>query len=80
MSLNLVRSLGVGKFLEWGVMSSKCSASGVLVFYNNRVVEIVCMQMVEFSILCLFKNCKDGFVWVFTRVHEPSTGRNREDF
>ena len=32
MSLGVVRSLGVGRFLEWGVLNAKGAAGGVLVF------------------------------------------------
>ena len=33
-----------------------------------------------FSILCRFKNCVDGVVWVFTGVYGPVCGRDREEF
>ena len=32
MSLGVVRSLGVGRFLEWGVLNARSAAGGVLVF------------------------------------------------
>ena len=33
-----------------------------------------------FSILCRFKNCEDGILWIFTRVYDPMCRRNRESF
>ena len=32
MSLGVVRSLGVGRFLEWGVLNARGAAGGVVVF------------------------------------------------
>ena len=62
MSRRIVHSLGVGKFLGWGAMSARGAAGGVVVFWDNRVLELVGMEVGLFSILCRFKNCKDGFL------------------
>ena len=45
MSLGVVRSLGVGRFLEWGVLNARGAAGGVLVFWDNRVLELVGMEV-----------------------------------
>ena len=50
MSLGVVRSLGVGRFLEWGVLNARGAVGGVLVFWDNRVLELVGMEVGLFSI------------------------------
>ena len=50
MSIGVVRSLGVGRFLEWGVLNVKGAVGGVLVFWDNRVLELVGMEVGLFSI------------------------------
>ena len=80
MSLGVVRSLGVGRFLEWGVLNARGAAGGVLVFWDNRVLELVGMEVGLFSISCRFKNCEDGFSWIFSGVYGPTLKRYRELF
>ena len=62
MSRGLVRSLGVGRFLEWGAMVSRGAVGGIVVFWDNRVLELVDLEKGVFSIFCHFKNCEDGFI------------------
>ena len=62
MSRGLVRSLGVGRFLEWGVVDSRGATDGIVVFWDNRVLELVDLEKGVFSISCHFKNCEDGFI------------------
>ena len=80
MSCSLVRSLGVGRFLEWGALDSRGMAGGVLVFWDTRVLELIEMEIGNFSVSYQFKNVEDGFCWVFTGVYGPAVGRFREDF
>ncbi|RVX12646.1 LINE-1 reverse transcriptase-like [Vitis vinifera] len=42
---------------------------GVMVFWDNKVLELVGMEVDHFSISCHFKNCEDGFLWFFTGVY-----------
>ena len=76
----MVRSLGMGRFLEWGALNSRGMAWGVLVFWDSRVLELTGMEIGDFSVSCRFKNVENGFCWVFTGVYDPSVGRLREDF
>ena len=80
MSRSLVRSLGVGRFLEWGAVDSRGAAGGIVVFWDNRVLELVELEKGVFSISCHFKNCEDDFIWTFTRVYGPTIRRYRECF
>ena len=40
----------------------------------------VLMEVGQFSISCCFKNCDDGFVWIFTGVYGPTVKKSREFF
>ncbi|RVW91325.1 hypothetical protein CK203_035383 [Vitis vinifera] len=39
---------------------------GILVFWDNMVLELLDMECGGFSISYCFRNCEDGFVWIFT--------------
>ncbi|RVW72725.1 Glycerol-3-phosphate acyltransferase, chloroplastic [Vitis vinifera] len=60
-----------------GAVSARGAAGGVVVFWHNRVLELVGMEVGLFSISCRFKNCEDGFLWIFTRVYGPTLKRYR---
>ncbi|RVW40176.1 LINE-1 retrotransposable element ORF2 protein [Vitis vinifera] len=45
---------------------SRGAAGGIVVFWDNRVLELVDLQKGLFSISCTFKSCEDGFIWTFT--------------
>ena len=61
-------------------MGARGATGGVVVFWDNRVLELVGMEVGIFSILCRFKNCEDGFLWTFTGVYGPTMKRYRELF
>ena len=65
MSDPLVRSLGMGRCLEWGAMEARGQSGGILVFWGNQVLDLIEMEKGAFSIFCWFKNCEDNFVWMF---------------
>ena len=75
MSLGVVQSLGVGRFLEWGALNARGAAGGVVVFWDNRVLELVWMEVGLFSISCRFRNCEDGFGWIFSGVYGSTMKR-----
>ncbi|RVX19375.1 putative ribonuclease H protein [Vitis vinifera] len=78
MSTGIVRSLGVGRHIDWRAINSKGAAGGVLVFWDNRVIDLLEVEEGMFSVSCLFKNCMDGMRWVFTGVYGPVCRRDRE--
>lgn len=61
-------------------MEAHGASRGILVFWDNRVLELLYMECRGFSISCHFRNCKDGFVWMFTCVYEPILRGEREVF
>ena len=64
-----------------GVVSDvEGSAGGILVFWDKRVVELVDMETGIFSVSCCFRNCIDGFQWMFSGVYGPVVDSKREVF
>lgn len=57
MSFRLVHNLRVGIFLEWRAINSRDVAGGIMVFWDNRLLQLVGLEVGKFSILCQFKNC-----------------------
>ena len=41
MTTRLVRSLRVGRNIEWRAVNSRGAVGGILVFWDNRIVELV---------------------------------------
>ncbi|RVW73021.1 hypothetical protein CK203_057450 [Vitis vinifera] len=80
MTKGIISSLGVGRYLEWGAVDSRGAAGGIVVFWDNRVLDLVDIQKGVFSISCIFKNSEDGFMWMFTGVYGPTLRRERESF
>ena len=52
----------------------------VVVIWDNRVLDLVGMEVGLFSILCRFKNCEDSFLRIFTGVYGPTLKRFRDLF
>ena len=75
MTSGVVRSLGVGRCLESGTLNSR--GRGV-VLWDNRVLQK--MEVGKYSFCCRFKNCEDGFCWIFSGVYGPTVKVEREDF
>ena len=66
-----MRSLGTGRFLDWGALDAFGSAGGILICWDKRTLNVLEMGVGQFSISCRFRNVVDGFVWIFTGVYEP---------
>ncbi|RVX05984.1 hypothetical protein CK203_018664 [Vitis vinifera] len=60
MTRGIIRSTGVGRFLDWGTVDSRGSAGGIVVLWDNRVLEMIELGKGECSISCHFKNCEDA--------------------
>lgn len=64
ISLQLVKSIGVGRFLEWRVVEAMKSSSGMVVFEESRVLTLLEIKGEKTFIIIFFlkkKSCKDGF-------------------
>ena len=79
MSDRIVRSLGIGKNLGWVSLDARGSTCGVLVMWDKRVLEGLEVEVGSFSISCRFRNCEEGFAWVFSGLYGPIKGRERRE-
>ena len=50
MSERIVRSLGVGRCLDWEAVNSRGASGGVLVFWDNRVLQLLEEEVGTFSV------------------------------
>ena len=80
MSLQLVKSMGVGRFFNWALVDARGAAGGLLLFWDNRVLEKLEVESGGYSVSVRFRNCADGFYWIFSGVHRPVIGCEKEDF
>ena len=76
MSKDVVRILGSGRFLDWGAMGAHGSAGGILICWDKRTLEVLEMEVGQFSISCRLRNVEDGLV--FTGVYMSFSKEERE--
>ena len=78
MTDGVVKSLGVGRFLDWRTIEAVVAAGGVLICWDKRSLELLEWEEGQFSISCKFRTVENGVVWVFTGVYGPFTKEDRE--
>ncbi|RVW57236.1 hypothetical protein CK203_099692 [Vitis vinifera] len=62
MSEGLVRSLGTGRFLDWGALDAYGTTGGLLICWDKRTLEVLEMEVGNFSISYRLRNVEDGLV------------------
>ena len=80
MNNDMVRSLGVGRFLNWKALNAEGSAGGILLLWDNSRISMVDSVVGSFSVSCLFRMTKDGYQWAFSGVYGPVEKSLRESF
>eukprot|EP00261_Vitis_vinifera_P032749 XP_019073992.1 PREDICTED: uncharacterized protein LOC109122143 [Vitis vinifera] len=80
VSMQLVKSVGVGRFLNWASVDARGTTGGLLLLWDNRVLENLEVESGGYSIFFRFRNCSDGFSWIFSGVYGPVIGSEKEDF
>ncbi|RVW17084.1 hypothetical protein CK203_076009 [Vitis vinifera] len=78
MTEGVVRSIGSGRFLDWGAMGAQGSAGGILVCWDKRSLELLELEVGFYSISCKLKTVENDVVWVFTGVYGPCNRKERE--
>ena len=78
MTEGVLRSLGSGRFLDWGAMGAQGSAGGILVCWDKRSLELLEMEVGNYSISCKLKTVENDVVWTFTGVYGPCNRKERE--
>ena len=61
-------------------MDARGAARGLLLFKDNRVLENLEVESGWYSISVQFRNCADGFSWIFSGVYGPVISSENEDF
>ena len=80
MSLKVVKSLGIGRFMDWGAVHAGGASRGILFFWDNKVLELLELERGGFTISSRFRNVEYGFVWVFTGVYGLVLSREKKEF
>ena len=80
MNIGMVRSLGVGRYLNWIALDAEGSVGGILLLWDKRRISFEDAVAGSFSVSCLFRMAEDGFQWVFSGVYGPIEKRLRESF
>ena len=80
MSVELVRSLGVGRRLNWKALNAEGSAGGIILFWDNSRITLVDSMVGSYSVSCLFRMPENGFLWAFSGVYGPVENSFRESF
>ena len=70
-------SLWGGQHVDWLYLGSVGASGGVLLMWDNRVVDKVEEVVCCFFVSCKFKNVADHFIWAFTGVYGPNSDRDR---
>ena len=58
-----------------GSVEARGQAGSILVFWDNRVLELIEMEVDAFSV-----SCEDNFIWMFKRVYSRVLNEKRESF
>ncbi|RVW59254.1 LINE-1 reverse transcriptase-like [Vitis vinifera] len=69
-----------GRFLDWGALEAQGTAGGILICWDKRTLEILEMEMGQFTISCRLRNVEDGKTWIFTGVYGPFSKDDRDTF
>ena len=78
MSTGLIRSLGVGRFLDWAALTAEGASGGIVIFWDSRVLKLLAKEEGQFTVSCRFKFINEDRTWVFTGVYGPIVYRARE--
>ena len=66
---DMVRSLGVGHFLNWIALNAEGSAGGILMIWDKRRISMVDSVVGSFLVSCLLRMAEDRFQWAFFGVY-----------
>ena len=66
--VGVVRSFCSNRFSEWGVVDAVGATGRILLFWDQRDLELIEMVIEVFFVCCQLKNCEDGFQWTFLGV------------
>ena len=74
MTDGVVKSLGVGRFLDWRTLEAVGAAGGVMICWDKRSLEMLEWEEGQYSISCKFRTVENGVVWVFMALSPKRIG------
>ena len=57
ISRGLIKSLRVGRFVDWVASNVMGAAINILIFWDSRMLQLLEVEEGQFSLSCKFKNC-----------------------
>ena len=79
VSKGLIRSLGVGRFLDWAALRAEGASGGIIIFWDSHVLQLLEKEEGNYTLSCRLKNIEDGFISVFIGVYGPTGYGSRDD-
>ena len=79
VSNKMIRSLGVGRFLEWIAIRVEGVLGGILIFWDTRVIQLLEKEEGRYTLSCRFKLLEEDFIWAFKGLYGPTAYGRRED-
>ena len=65
--------------MEWATTYSEGASGGVLIMWDNKVLQLVGVEESCFTLSYRFKNSEDNFTWVFTGIYGLVKREHKED-
>ena len=78
VTCGIIRSLAVGRFVEWVASNAKGASGGILILWDSRVLQLIEVEESSYSLSGKFQNIEDDFTWIFSGVYGPTSNENRE--
>ena len=74
----LIRSLSVGRFVDWVDVNAVGSLEVILIFWDSRLFQLMDVEESRFALSCKFRSLEDNFTWFFMGVYGPTGREERE--
>ena len=62
VSNRMIRSLGVGRFLEWVAIKAEGELRSILIFWDTRVIQLLEKEVGRYTLSCRFKSLEEDFI------------------
>ena len=73
----LIRSIWRGKFVDWICLDAIGASGGIILLWDNRVVDKVESAVGSHTVSCKFKEVSSGFEWAFSGIYGPHRSMER---
>ncbi|KAG6663959.1 hypothetical protein CIPAW_02G057800 [Carya illinoinensis] len=77
VTTNNIRSIWSCVYIDWALLAANGASGGVLLMWDQWVVEKLEVAMGLFTVACSFRSASDGFKWAFAGIYGPNIDRDR---